>query len=316
MLRLPSERILLATEAARALLAPAGIPVVGRALWEFTDEPAGEAAELLVKGRLSGFALHRVRTSEPADDLEIWFHAIAARGGDQPVLAMLSQADQAVRWATEPTVEPPPTVVGWADRVFVLQQVSEEAGEVLGQPASALIGQSLIGLVSSDSLATLLFGLAHLVGSGESVSLPVGLIGPNRSNGRRQLVLMPLRPPPSIAFAIQPALEFNGNGHRSADELRLLLRRFGHGLTGARTAGDLFAGFASRTPPGLPELTDRELQIVTRLLAGDRVPAISRQLYLAQSTVRNHLSTVFAKLGVRSQQELIVLLRQTKPRPD
>lgn len=32
-------------------------------------------------------------------------------------------------------------------------------------------------------------------------------------------------------------------------------------------------------------------------------------MYLAQSTVRNHLSSVFRKFGVNSQQQLIVLLR-------
>jgi DNA-binding CsgD family transcriptional regulator len=33
-------------------------------------------------------------------------------------------------------------------------------------------------------------------------------------------------------------------------------------------------------------------------------------MFLSPSTVRNHLSSVFRKLGVGSQQELISLLRQ------
>ena len=45
------------------------------------------------------------------------------------------------------------------------------------------------------------------------------------------------------------------------------------------------------------------------LLAGERVPRIARQLYLAPSTVRNQLSSVYRKLGVSSQQELILLFR-------
>ena len=59
----------------------------------------------------------------------------------------------------------------------------------------------------------------------------------------------------------------------------------------------------------LTRLSARELDVVNRLLAGDRVPAIAKLLYLSQSTVRNYLSSVFAKLGVKSQQELIALLR-------
>lgn len=62
-------------------------------------------------------------------------------------------------------------------------------------------------------------------------------------------------------------------------------------------------------PADLSRLSPREQKIVLRLLAGDRVPRIAESLYLAPSTVRNHLSSVFRKFGVNSQQELIVLLR-------
>ena len=48
-----------------------------------------------------------------------------------------------------------------------------------------------------------------------------------------------------------------------------------------------------------------------RLVNGDRVPAIAESLFLSPSTVRNHLSAVFRKLRVGSQQQLIHLLRRT-----
>jgi DNA-binding CsgD family transcriptional regulator len=54
-------------------------------------------------------------------------------------------------------------------------------------------------------------------------------------------------------------------------------------------------------------LSDREAQVVRLLLSGLRVPLIARQLYLSPSTVRNQLSMVYRKLGVSSQQELILL---------
>jgi DNA-binding CsgD family transcriptional regulator len=68
----------------------------------------------------------------------------------------------------------------------------------------------------------------------------------------------------------------------------------------------------SHASPNLSRLSPRELEIVQRLLAGDRVPRIADSLYLAQSTVRNHLSSVFRKFGVNSQQQLIVLLRMQR----
>lgn len=66
--------------------------------------------------------------------------------------------------------------------------------------------------------------------------------------------------------------------------------------------------------PGLHRLSRRELEVVRKLLDGDRVPAIAEQLFVSQSTIRNHLSSVFRKLRVRSQQELIELMRRHRLR--
>jgi DNA-binding NarL/FixJ family response regulator len=57
-------------------------------------------------------------------------------------------------------------------------------------------------------------------------------------------------------------------------------------------------------------LSSREMEIVLSLLDGQRVPAIAQRLFLSQSTVRNHLASVFRKLRVSSQQELINLLKR------
>jgi DNA-binding CsgD family transcriptional regulator len=54
-------------------------------------------------------------------------------------------------------------------------------------------------------------------------------------------------------------------------------------------------------------LSDREAQVVRLLLSSLRVPLIARQLHLSPSTVRNQLSMVYRKLGVSSQQQLILL---------
>jgi DNA-binding CsgD family transcriptional regulator len=57
-------------------------------------------------------------------------------------------------------------------------------------------------------------------------------------------------------------------------------------------------------------LSDREAQVVRLLLSGLRVPLIARQLGLSPSTVRNQLCMVYRKLGVSSQQELILLFHE------
>ncbi|HXI80396.1 MAG TPA: LuxR C-terminal-related transcriptional regulator [Verrucomicrobiae bacterium] len=70
------------------------------------------------------------------------------------------------------------------------------------------------------------------------------------------------------------------------------------------------------TTPGLslariPEaagLTPRQWEVLRRIVAGERVPTIASELYVSQSTVRNHLSAIFERFGVHSQAALIARL--------
>jgi PAS domain S-box-containing protein len=60
--------------------------------------------------------------------------------------------------------------------------------------------------------------------------------------------------------------------------------------------------------PALRDLPHRQLDILRRLLRGERVPTIAKELFLSQSTVRNHLSAIYRRLGVHSQAELLARL--------
>jgi DNA-binding NarL/FixJ family response regulator len=48
------------------------------------------------------------------------------------------------------------------------------------------------------------------------------------------------------------------------------------------------------------------------LQRGERVPGIAREMYVSQSTVRNHLAAIFRKTGVNSQADLLALLRENR----
>jgi PAS domain S-box-containing protein len=112
-------------------------------------------------------------------------------------------------------------------------------------------------------------------------------------------------------------LEFQSDRRMSAGHPEQLSSRRRTEESGVHRFGAV--GFGRALPaerdasvPGLERLSRREYEVVKLLLHGDRVPVIARQLFVSQSTVRNHLSSVFRKLRVRSQQELIVLLRERK----
>jgi DNA-binding NarL/FixJ family response regulator len=317
LLDLPSTAILACSESARRLLALDGDEQVrGARLSELTELTAGSdygSANLLLQGRLNGYQ-SRLRRSFAggSEDLTLWTRAVIESDPTAPVLAMLAPGDTAERWAVQEAELPTPMIIGSADKQLSIDRMSDEITGFLGYAPEDVLGRSLLGLIGPEDLPNLLFGLAQATMTQQGISLAARLLRPDHTRARCQLVILPLSPTPSVAFAIQPAQLFLSE-RRTGKDLGMLLRRFIEGILAAGAAREL-TSYDSALRPVLPELTSREMQIVSRLLAGDRVPAISQQLYLAQSTVRNHLSAVFAKFGVRSQQELIVLLRTAQAR--
>ena len=96
----------------------------------------------------------------------------------------------------------------------------------------------------------------------------------------------------------------------------------GEALFGAAIARRMMAYFGRPAPaaaPPFPELTGREHQILELVAAGRSNTDIADRLGVAPKTIRNHVSTIFAKLQVRDRAEAIVRAREAglgePPRP-
>jgi DNA-binding NarL/FixJ family response regulator len=76
----------------------------------------------------------------------------------------------------------------------------------------------------------------------------------------------------------------------------------------ARRVIDFFA--AGSAPPPLPQLTDREREVLGLVARGHSNPTIARQLVLSPKTVKNHVSNIFAKLAVADRAEAIAKARR------
>jgi DNA-binding CsgD family transcriptional regulator len=55
-------------------------------------------------------------------------------------------------------------------------------------------------------------------------------------------------------------------------------------------------------------LTNRERQVLQRVIAGESSAVIAAQLHISANTVQDHLKAIFAKVGVRSRGQLVAQL--------
>ncbi|MCU1486709.1 MAG: Response regulator containing a CheY-like receiver domain and an DNA-binding domain [Actinomycetia bacterium] len=96
--------------------------------------------------------------------------------------------------------------------------------------------------------------------------------------------------------------------HRPVHELAGALRRIASELQHVGAAVDARSSDVLEVP-AVRNLPERQQEIVIRLARGERVGTIASKLFISTNTVRNHLTAVYRKFGVHSQEELLALLR-------
>jgi len=300
-----SERILALSQAALALFSDQGSELVGRTVESLGVGIPPGALELLVEGRLVGFeTVHQLRLVDGSlVPLQTWVRTI----GDMPlqhVLLVFTLPGKAMRSAGSVLVSELGAVIGTTDARLMIDGLTGDLDATVNGTRKELLGQSIFEIVGAADVAGLVWAVAQTTSTGKGVALPVNM---GRAIGQPQqclMLLLPKNPAPSFIFGLMSPMRPEA---ASESELGALWDET-RGDDIFRVSRDLAA--LAVAVPGLAELSPRELDVLTRLLAGRRVPAIARVLFISQSTVRNHLSSVFRKLGVESQQELIDLLRQ------
>jgi DNA-binding NarL/FixJ family response regulator len=87
----------------------------------------------------------------------------------------------------------------------------------------------------------------------------------------------------------------------------------GQAVYGAEVAQRLRAFFTAGSgvvARPFPELSDREREVLDLIAAGLPNTAIAHRLFLSEKTIRNNVTSIFAKLAVRDRAEAVVRARE------
>ena len=200
-----------------------------------------------------------------------------------------------------------------------MAHISTNAGSLLGRRPDELLAASILDLTHPEDLAALLFAFARAT-TDTRVDVRIRLRHPDGSWHPNQVAPTVLEGDGTAPFALVVAADEEPEAPESNSEVRTTdpgeRSSFEAGLL--RIATELPANgmvaLLRHLPdpsrfPALSSLTRREWEILVRLLDGERVPSIAADLFVSQSTVRHHLSSIFSKFGVHSQAELIRRLR-------
>ena len=108
--------------------------------------------------------------------------------------------------------------------------------------------------------------------------------------------------------AVRHALDSGTDGLVFADELEATLRP----TVAAALAGQIAVPRDLRSFIRKPSLSAKERSVLGLLVMGLTNSEISARLFLAESTVKSHLSSAYTKMGVRSRGEAVSLLLDPK----
>ena len=197
-------------------------------------------------------------------------------------------------------------VLAMTDHDWRFDHIGGDA-QLLGATSSQLRGQPLLGLVHPRAASDFLEAVFRAIIDHMAVTVATRLrVRPGEwSDVDAVLVPMCEHDPPRLGVAVTPRLSLEGSPR--ADVRSHIV----HAALDAQATAALRAIPALARRREAKELTARQVEIISRLVAGEGIDAIAASIHVSPSTVRNHLTAIYRKFGVHSQAELLASLLRT-----
>jgi PAS domain S-box-containing protein len=205
-----------------------------------------------------------------------------------------------------------PVVFGAVDHDWRFSEMSTDAADLLGWDPGDVRGTQLQALVHPNDVSLLLLALGRSGADRRAAATRLRVRGPDGGWTPIRLVVSPLCEHSPSRFAVALCCLRSGEDSDSSDDRASRLE--GHLWRIAVEVQDAGVSELSATGqgwlanPALRGLSRRQSEILRRLIRGQRVSAIASELFVSQSTVRNHLSAIYRRFGVHSQAELLARL--------
>jgi len=285
------------------------------------DRNAGQLGfQALADGNLTGYqAIRRLpNAGEPDQMFSVWVSVIDLGGERVGLVSLIPAADRDSQFGALPPLsrvpEPSNVILGTVDRFWRIDRISQDVTQVIGLTPEQSVGRPVLAVIHPADAPAFLAAVEHARRGERAVRLDLRLSPGTQDWIEVAAVLATISPgdPPALAFALIHAHTGATGTSGSSREMQLEahMLRIADELQAAGLIPRLKQLPANTKIPQLGQLTSREWAVLTRLLDGQRVSAIAADLFLSHSTVRNHLSSIYAKLGVDGQVDLIRLMRR------
>jgi len=270
----------------------------------------------MASGAIESYRAHRVldRGRRGSHKVAVWVHAFDIDGHRYAFGQIAGEGTESQSPLAESIGHTPSKLAfGMADAKGIVRLVSSDVNDMLGVTPEDLIGKPL--LRAEEQLDAWKVLDLNQRGTGQSsISLRMRPFKEGAEQRQLRCVITALVESSDYGFILIPEDEVSS--HEGMDRVAQLEQRLWR-IAGEVQASGIFENVGSFPDatrfPAIGRLTSREWEVLSRLLRGQRVPAIASALFVSSSTIRNNLSQIFKKFDVHSQSELLDLLNGPAP---